>query len=164
MGVRERELHNMRDLANILQLVGFGLYALPILWCTALLLWKGEHPDIVVPLRHFRKFGPVLGLSLGACILGALVGIWMDHGEFTFNWSTDHGRLSGAAVITFFAVWVSNIKLEIWTLEPVRKLDHQPPQQPSDMPAFFRAVGSLRTHLMLHSVGLVSVVILSSRW
>ena len=152
----------MRDLAHIFQLVGFWLYALPILWCAGTLLVKREVHANIGTLRRFQTLGPLLGLSLGGCIFGAIVGTWMDHGEFSMDWSSQEGRLEAAALISFFAVWVSNIKLEIWTLEPVRKLDNRVPDLPERSEAFEQAVGSLRLHLALHSLGIISVIVLSS--
>jgi len=148
----------MRELATILQNVGFLAYALPILWCTTLLIRPGKE---VKTLRRFRRVGPLLGFALGACILGTLAGIWIDHSAFELRWQTDQDRLESAMYITFFAVWISNIKLEIWSLEGVRKIDNDPAADPTDSAAFAGAVATVRRHLNLHSVGILSVLALS---
>jgi hypothetical protein len=153
----------MRDFANIVQHAGFILYALPILWCTLVLIRSSVAENTVEPLRLYRRLGPLLGISLGVCIVGAIAGFWLDHGTFELDWSTATSRRETATIATFFIVWISNIKLEVWTLEPVRKADNNPPHPPADMANFGLAVEGLKKHLALHSIGLISVAILSSR-
>ena len=150
----------MRDIANILQHAGFIVYALPILWCTFKMHQLKEQSGLVRPLRTFRRMGPVLGLSLGACILGVLAGQWLDHQAFELHWSTDSDRVESAMYITFFAIWVSNIKLEIWTLEPLRKIDNATSLYPESMDAFHSAAAPVRAHLLLHTIGILSIIIL----
>jgi hypothetical protein len=162
MGGRERDLLHMRDFVNILQHAGFILYALPILWCTIVLVRSPGVENTVGPLRLYRRLGPLLGISLGMCIVGAIAGFWLDHSTFDLDWSTAPGRRELATIATFFIVWVSNIKLEIWTLEPVRKLDNNAPHPPVEMEQFGLVVGALKKHIALHSIGLISVAILSS--
>lgn len=69
-------------------------------------------------LVWFRKFGVILGLSLGATLLSTIALIWFERGSYY--------PVAGIETIgvTFgFAMWVSNIILEIWTLDPIRKFD-----------------------------------------
>ena len=150
----------MRELVQILQYAGFALYALPILWSVLALMRASAASESLKTLRHFRRLGPLLGLSLGACILGTLAGIWLDHGVFELRWSTEAARVESAMYITFFAVWVSNIKLEVWTLEPLRKLDPEATQTPVFDDRYGHAVRSIQRHMTLHAVGLISVIVL----
>ena len=119
-----------------------------------------DQPALVQALRIFRRTGPILGLSMGMCILGTVAGQWLDHQAFELYWATDSDRVESAMYITFFAIWVSNIKLEIWTLEPMRKIDNDLSIKPANIEAFHSAAGPARGHLMLHSVGILSVIIL----
>lgn len=69
-------------------------------------------------LLWFRKFGVILGLSLGTTILSSVVLTWFDRLSF-YPQST----LETIGLGIGFVMWVSNIILEIWTLDPVRKFD-----------------------------------------
>ena len=69
-------------------------------------------------LLWFRKFGVILGLSLGTTILSSVVLTWFDRLSF-YPQSTVETIGLGIG----FVMWVSNIILEIWTLDPVRKFD-----------------------------------------
>lgn len=69
-------------------------------------------------LLWFRKFGVILGLSLGTTILSSVVLTWFDRVSF-YPQST----LETIGLGIGFVMWVSNIILEIWTLDPVRKFD-----------------------------------------
>jgi len=150
----------MRDAATIIQHVGFLLYALPTLWCT-FALYRHRTAEASLPaIRSFKRIGPLLGLSMGACILGTLSGIWLEHGEYEFRWATPTDQAETAMYITFFAVWVSNIKLEIWTLEPLRKLDPNSAKEPALSEPYTSALQATKRHLTLHAVGLISVMVL----
>ena len=59
--------------------------------------------------------------------------------------------------VTFFLVWVSNVKLEIWTLDPLRKFDPNPAVTPTLNEAYTYLIPPIQRHLNLHSVGLISV-------
>jgi|GEM_PF-3458573 len=69
-------------------------------------------------LLWFRKFGVILGLSLGTTILSSIVLTWLSRSSF-YPQST----LETIGLGIGFTMWVSNIILEIWTLDPVRKFD-----------------------------------------
>ena len=150
----------MRDLAQFCQYTGFLLYSVPIFWFAFSLLRASTEEKSLERLRNFRSLGPLLGLSFGACIFGTLAGIWLDHGEFTLRWSTQTDRAESALHITFFAVWISNIKLEIWTLDPLRKLDSSPTVTPVIDDPLRTAMHATRRHIALHTVGLLAVLIL----
>ena len=110
-------------------------------------------------VRTYRAWGPALGLSLGACIFGLLGGHWLQYGAFDWGWSTSAEQLDTVAWLAFLLMWASNIKLEIWTLEPLRKLDKD--GQITDKAAFSEAAAGLSKHMMLHATLVVSVVILA---
>lgn len=69
-------------------------------------------------LLWFRKMGVILGLSLGATILPSIVIRWLETGSYY-----PLSSMEGVAFSVGFALWVSNIILEIWTLDPIRKFD-----------------------------------------
>jgi hypothetical protein len=81
-------------------------------------------------VRVYRAFGAGLGLSLGAFVPTDL---WrhvhaLHPGEalpgalaLRFD-SPDHTLLS-VRMVLLFVLWVSYVHLEVWTLEPTRKLD-----------------------------------------
>ena len=74
--------------------------------------------DIESYLEWFRKFGVILGLSLGATLLSSIVLIWFERGSY-YPQST----LETIGCVVGFGMWVSNMVLEIWTLDPIRKHD-----------------------------------------
>ena len=69
-------------------------------------------------LLWFRKFGVILGLSLGTTILSSIILTWCERQSF-YPQST----LETLGLGVGFVMWVSNIILEIWTLDPIRKFD-----------------------------------------
>ena len=152
----------MREIALTLQIVGFAVYSVPIIWYAMRLFRMTPDAPLVPLIRRFQRVGPVLGLALGACIVGGLVGAWMDHGGFELGLSSNAERLDSAIAVTFFSVWVSNIKLEIWTLDPIRKADTEPESDPSTNPRYCAAAMTLKRHLALHALGVISVIILGA--
>ena len=74
--------------------------------------------DLADYLKWFSKFGVVLGLSLGATLLPSIVLVWFERGSYY-----PQGTLETVGVTIGFVMWVSNIILEIWTLDPIRKYD-----------------------------------------
>lgn len=74
--------------------------------------------DIESYLEWFRRFGVILGLSLGATLLPSIVLIWFERGSY-YPQST----LETIGCAVGFGMWVSNMVLEIWTLDPIRKYD-----------------------------------------
>ena len=106
--------------------------------------------------RAYRAWGPGLGLSLGATVFGGLGAHYLEHGAFA--WSLERpAELLGW--LTFFAMWVSNIKLEVWTLEPLRKLDRE--RGLTDEAAFEAATAPVARHLLVHAALVLAVVVLA---
>ena len=151
----------MRDFASIMQFVGFLAYSLPVVWCATMLLLLRAQQTPVHTIRRFQKMGPALGIALGACIFGGMLGVWLDHGAFELRFTSESDRLEAAIAVTFFLVWVSNIKLEIWTLDPIRKLDQSANDDPFANPKYHRAATSFTRHVYLHALGVISVLLLS---
>ena len=69
-------------------------------------------------LEWFRRFGVILGLSLGATLLPSIAIMWFKRGSY-YPQNTIETLGFGIG----FGMWVSNIILEIWTLDPIRKND-----------------------------------------
>ena len=69
-------------------------------------------------IKSFQSFGVILGLSLGATILPSIALLWFERGNF-YPSST----IEMVGWIIGLCMWVSNIILEIWTLDPLRKDD-----------------------------------------
>ncbi len=74
-------------------------------------------------LRVWRAWGPGLGLSMGALICFGVAGYWLDHGAFVWPLDTQPQVLTALAHGLFLLLWASSFHLEIWTLDPARKLD-----------------------------------------
>jgi hypothetical protein len=152
----------MRLTAQLLQDLGFLLYAGPMLAFTVL-VWHSLR-DAGLPtlaaVRTFRAWGPGLGISLGACILGTVLGHWADHGAFTLALSSPAAHLQAAVYGVFLLAWISNIQLEVWTLEPLRKLDPTGPEDAGDVASYASAARRLSTHMGVHSLILLTVSVL----
>jgi hypothetical protein len=104
-----------------------------------------ESPSISL---QFKNVGVVLGLSLGFAILSKLLSHWLVFGHY-YPRNTVEAIAFGSA----FLLWLSNMILEIWTLDPIRK-HHKgllpKTAKPDDLEKRF-----LR-HLWLHSIFLLS--------
>ncbi len=117
----------MQHLALLLQNLGFLLYGGPMIAFAILVAAAYQIPgvkpwDIV---RVYRAWGAGFGLAMGATVLGGLTRYYLKHGSFSWGWETAQERVVLATFLAFFLLWASNIKLEIWTLEPCRKLDRE---------------------------------------
>jgi hypothetical protein len=142
----------MELLASTLRDVGFTLYGGPMVVWAVLLATRGRlhSVDAASIIRVFRAWGPGFGLALGACVLGALGSRYLQTGTFIWYFDTAGGRLDAGAWGFFLAMWISNIKLEIWTLDPLRKLDGE--QGITDPEAYETSARRLQSHLMVHSL------------
>lgn len=148
-------------LALMLRDLGFLLYGGPLV-AFAVLITLGRRIPGLAPeavIRTYRAWGPGLGLSLGATVLGALGARWFQHGAFSWSVAGTAAQLDLASWLAFLALWVSNIKLEVWTLQPLRTLD--PPGGVTNPAAYQDAAGSLARHLVVHSMLVVIVAMLT---
>ncbi len=138
------------------------LYAGPLVAFAVLICLVPRIPGLSLhaAVRSYRAWGPGLGLSLGACILGGLWGHWQDTGGFQWSIDTLADRWAVATHAVFVVAWVSNIVLEIWTLEPLRRLDPDAPGPPADSPAYLAAGRHLCRHMAIHAVLLLGVAVL----
>ena len=127
----------------IVKAIAFGIYAAPhALACLALSFAASEKTSGI--LRNYTRVGPILGLAMGACIAAALAELWMTHQAFPL-FEVENLPLTAA----FLVLWISNIKLEIWTLEPIRKS--------TDWSPTAKAMKSLTFHLWFHFIALGAV-------
>ena len=128
----------MTTAISIIEYIGFGLYGAIFLWCGVQNLVRPSP----AAFARLMKAGPVLGLSLGTGIFALFGSIWLSSGRF--EWA-DHPPWTQLTFAFLFAMWVSNIVFEIWTLEPVRK-------SPAGTPAADAALSRARRHLLVHCV------------
>jgi hypothetical protein len=133
------------DLALLVRDLGFLLYGGPMVAFAVLVVLRDRLPGAASHevIRTYRSWGPGLGLSLGACVFGALAAHWLTYGAF--DWTLDR-PLEAAAWLMFLLMWMSNIQLEVWTLEPLRKLDRDrgladPAQYADKSPRLARHMG-----------------------
>jgi hypothetical protein len=147
----------MLTAAQILQNLGFLLYGGPLVAFTVLITARSAIPHMKAwdLVRSYRAWGPGLGISLGVSIFGMLTAYYLEHGSFSWGWSSPEEVQILAAWLTFFVLWVSNLKLEVWTLEPLRRLDRG--GIVSDEAAYQTATGRLLRHMWLHAVLILAV-------
>lgn len=114
-------------------------------------------------VRAFRATGIILGLSLGAFILGEAVA-WpgrVNPGATGLGaWAVPMG-VEGARLLLFGAYWVNYVALEIWTLEPCRLLDRD--GQIVDPPAYAAAARRSARHAAVNATLFLAVVALGIR-
>jgi len=86
-----------------------------------------EPVDARVVMRAWRYWGAILGVSMGSLILGGLGSYYLMSGAFSWPLDTLAQQLTAAKHAIFLVLWFSSFHLEIWTLEPLRKLDPDGP-------------------------------------
>ena len=124
----------------VCQNLGWTVYAGPMI---AFAVLSYIHPHFYTPFSHF---GVGFGLSLTLWIYSTIGIQYLSEGHF-FPSLTDNPWLIAA-----FVMWISNIKLEIWTLDPIRK--HKEAILPQ------KHMRSLRAHLSVHALLIALVEIL----
>lgn len=148
----------LRDLAFVVYAGGITTFAL-----LANLSARVGGPPTANVLRMYRAFGPGLGISLGITIFCALLAHYGTAGAFSWDTSSATGGWPGLlAWLAFFVTWVSNIQLEVWTLEPIRKLDPEGTGQAVDAAALDRATQRVGRHLAAQA-GLLALVVVFAR-
>jgi hypothetical protein len=150
-------LAQLTPLLRALALIGGALYGGPLV-CFALLMAARRqipHLPTAAVVRTARAWGPGLGLSMGAALLGGLLLHLGARGRFA--WGPSSGGDIGELVLwlSVFVVWVSNIKLEVWTLEPLRKLDPGGPLP--EGPTYEAAADRWTRHLIVHAALILAV-------
>ena len=118
-------LHVVGEMAQTLHIGGLLIFAILLGFRRAIPHLRDE--DLV---RVFRSWGAGFGLSLGALMATGIARQVMEVG--------DGGALPGSLGLRFdeplamfvslrslalFAMWVSYIRLEVWTVQPCRSLD-----------------------------------------
>ena len=137
--------HALRDL-------GQALYMGPMLAFTAILFGVRVAPYVRTEdaVRVYRAWGPGFGFSLGAWVLGMLATRYLETGAFTWPLGSTAQILDTAGWLAFFLLWANNCRLEVWTLDPVRKLD-KTDEGVVDRPAYEAAVRRLMGVMGLQS-------------
>jgi hypothetical protein len=134
-----------------LHFTGVAVYGLSILFFVILLWRSGSEAERLQRHRRFLSWGPVLGLSMGALIFGGLGLYYLEQGGFKWGLADRDEQLTAITHGLFLVLWVSHFHLEIWTQEPLRKLDGE--NGPSDMSAWeaacTRVSRQLRFNLLL---------------
>jgi hypothetical protein len=145
----------LASLAELIRDLGFLVYGGSMLSFTALVTAAARRSALSSPVvvRAYQAWGPGLGLSLGAVVFGALAAHYLRVGAWSWVPSTGIGWTGLGAWLALFALWVSNVVLEVWTLEPLRKLPPPGPDAP-DAAGWNDARVKLEGHMQLQS-GLV---------
>ena len=141
----------MLTAARLLQDLGFLLYAGPMVAFTILIAVVERIPhvrpwDVV---RTYRAWGAGLGLSLGACVFGGLAKYYLETGAFSWGWDSPAEQKVTLAFVAFLVMWAHNVRLEIWALEPLRKLDKE--GEVTDPEAYRAAVKRFSGNQVFHA-------------
>jgi uncharacterized membrane protein len=111
---------------------GGSLIAFALLMLAARLL---DPVEIEKVMRVWRYWGAGLGVSMGALIFGGLARYYQLNGGFSWPLDTTAQQLTAAKHAAFLLLWASSFHLEIWTLEPLRKLERAGDPGPWDAAA-----------------------------
>lgn len=125
-----------------LQSLGWVLYAGPMIAFAILIHIQPTCTE------HFQRWGVGFGVSLTIWIYSSIAIQYVHTGSLYPDIS------SNPWIIAAFIMWISNIKLEIWTLDPIRKKN----DISSDQLEISRK--NLNTHLTFHALFIVTVQIL----
>ena len=130
------------------------LYAGPMIGFCLLLFVTPAH-NRVTRVQTFQAFGPIFGISLGLCIYAAIAHHWIVYEHFYMSWETQKSQIMNAGVLCGLAMWISNIKLEVWTLDPFRKISPDTEQD-----KYKKLIPSLQNHLVVHVLLVIGTTIL----
>ncbi len=156
------DLAPLAPLANALHAVGMVLYAGPMVAFSVLVALRRRLPHMQPwdVIRTYRAFGAGLGLSMGAWVFGLLLGYYIDHGAFAWSFDSPAARWTSARFLVFLALWAWNLRVEVWSLEPLRKLDQR--GVVADPAAYGAAAGRLLRDMGLQSVLCLAYVVLTA--
>ena len=146
---------SVQFLASTLHWIGILAYG-GVLVVFALLLPLGGRLRGLQPWhldRVFRACGPISGLGLGTLLVGGFLRLWLVRGSF--SWNLD---ILLAKHLVLFVLWVSYTILEIWTLEPLRRLDSG--DTPSDVSGYLSARCRVVRHVQVNAALLLLVLFL----
>lgn len=149
-------------LAHVLQNLGFLLYGGPMVAFTILVAAAHTIPNMRTwdVVRTYRSWGAGLGLALGACVFGGLLRFYLHFGSFLDVWDQPEALAWAPTFALFFLMWASNIKLEIWTLEPLRKLDKD--GVVVDEAAYEEARRKLARHMSVQATLILAIAVLAT--
>lgn len=152
----------MSELAHVLQNLGFLLYGGPMVAFTILVAAAHTIPNMNTwdVVRTYRSWGAGLGLALGACVFGGLARFYLHFGGFLDVWDQPDAQAYIPTLVAFFLMWASNIKLEIWTLEPLRKLDKE--GVIADEAAYEVARAALARHMSVQSTLVLAIAVFAT--
>ena len=132
----------MVSILPILQSLGWLLYAGPMIAFAILVRVQPSSID------SFQKWGVGFGLSLALWVYTCIAIQYVNHA--TFYPDLQSNPWIPAAVV----MWVSNIKLEIWTLDPIRK------KNDISLESLNAAQQKLKNHLAVHALFVLAVHVL----
>ena len=132
----------MLSLLPILQSIGWLLYAGPMISFAILVRFQPAS------IESFQKWGVGFGLSLAVWVYTSIAIQYMDHATFYPELQ------SNPWIIAAIVMWISNIKLEIWTLDPIRK------KNDSSSASLLLAEQKLKNHLAVHALFVIAVHLL----
>ncbi len=157
-------------IAPMLMVAGALGYGGPLIAFSLLLLFRARIPWVQTEdlVRVYRTWGAGSGVSLGLLTYAA---VW--HYAVTVNpgadfpashalrWDTELDVLRSVQVLLYGAGWISYTALEVWTLEPCRKLDQG--GLVTDRDAYEAAARTVRSHLTFNAVLFLAVALLATQ-
>lgn len=130
----------MLEILYVCQTIGWTLYAGPMI-AFSIMAYTDKNF-----YKSFSHFGVGFGLSLTLWIYSTIAIQYLSQGHFFPN------IRENLWIPVAIVMWISNIKLEIWTLDPIRK------SKEPIVPSIY--LQSLRSHLTIHASLIALVQIL----
>lgn len=132
----------MLSLLPILQSIGWLLYAGPMISFAILVRLQPAS------IESFQRWGVGFGLSLAVWVYTSIAIQYIKYDTFYPELQ------SNPWIIAAIIMWISNIKLEIWTLDPIRK------KNDSSSDSLLVAEQKLKNHLAVHALFVIAVHLL----
>ena len=137
------------DIIDILRNMAWYIYFGIVVATAVLCVFSSDKRKII---EIFQQFGVILGLSFGSSVLFSILLRWMEVGHFYPSYSHDT-----MVFVVGGMLWLSNMILEIWTLDPIRKsqlhLLH-------DGAIIARAQSSTQFHIVLQALLCICLVVI----
>lgn len=138
----------MTSLLTSVSLLFWALYIGPMVGFAVLLTFRKHLNTLTTEdlIRCFQSYGAPFGLSFGTLIFLFVYIRWQQYGEFNLYWSSTADQYQSLAIVIGVIVWMSNLILEVWTLEPLRQLNES-----TNDPKYQKAFKSFHKHLLFHA-------------
>ena len=137
------------DMIDILRNMAWYIYFGIVVATAVLCVFSSDKAKVIA---IFQQFGVILGVSFGSTVLFSMLLRWIEVGHFYPSYSQDTMIFTVGVML-----WLSNMILEIWTLDPIRKSQLHLLE---DKTRIDRAQASTQFHIVLQALLCTSLVVI----